>query len=191
MVGSSAATITAAIGNPLRHDDGMVNARLSQRWSVVWLIALSVVTSACAATPTPLLNVRGTPLPPLPTLDAAQVVRGRELYQTHCATCHGAKAEGAPNWQKADVQGNYPPPPHDDSGHTWHHPDRVLYEIIHDGFADPLRPGSPLRMPAFGDKLDDAEVRMLIAYFKSLWSAEHRAFQWEVTLEDKTPMPNR
>ncbi|MGG6499349.1 UNVERIFIED_CONTAM: cytochrome c, partial [Bacteroidetes bacterium 56_B9] len=25
---------------------------------------------------------------------------GREDYQQSCASCHGAKAEGAPNWQK-------------------------------------------------------------------------------------------
>ncbi len=146
--------------------------------TLVWLVGLSG-----GATPTPLLNAQGTPLPPL---NPTEVRRGKAIYQVHCASCHGANAEGAPNWQKRDAEGNFPPPPHDDSGHTWHHPDRVLFEIIRDGFADPLRPGAPKRMPPFGDKLSDADMRAVVAFFKSLWSAEHRAFQWEATLQDGT-----
>ena len=160
-------------------------------FSLIWLLGALIVLilSSCAQTPTPLTNPQGTPLPPVPTLDATQVNLGRQVYQANCASCHGANAEGAPNWKTPDAEGNFPPPPHDDAGHTWHHPDRVLHEIIRDGFADPLRPGSPKRMPPFGDKLSDAETRAVMAYFKSLWSREHREFQWEVTLQDETPLP--
>jgi mono/diheme cytochrome c family protein len=52
---------------------------------------------------------------------------------------------------------------------------------------DPLRPGSPLRMPAFGGKLSDADIRAVIEYFKSLWSDENRQWQWEQTLNDFAP----
>ncbi|MBI4787001.1 MAG: cytochrome c [Chloroflexi bacterium] len=150
----------------------------------VFIVMLSMV--ACTA-PAPLTNPQGTPLPPVPTLDGTQVNRGRQVYQANCGSCHGAKAEGAPNWKKPDAQGNYPPPPHDDSGHTWHHSDRVLYEIMRDGFRDPLRPDAPLNMPAFGSKLSDADLRAVIVYFKSLWSREHREFQWERIVEDFSP----
>ena len=150
------------------------------------MLVLLVGLSGCGATPTPFTNAQGTPLPPLPTLGAAEVSRGKEIYRVQCANCHGANAEGAPNWQKRDAEGNFPPPPHDGSGHTWHHPDRVLFEIIHDGLADPLRLGSPKRMPPFADKLSDADIRAVVTYFKSLWPAEQRAFQWEVTLQDET-----
>lgn len=134
---------------------------------------------------------RVTPtLPPLPTLDPAEVALGWQVYVEQCATCHGQNAEGQPNWKQPDANGNMPGPPHDDSGHTWHHADGLLYDIIRDGFRDPLKPpDSPLTMPAFGDKLSEAEIRAVIAYFKSLWSEESRLFQWEVTQQQPFPTP--
>ncbi len=169
----------------------------------VLMLPLLLVTSACLGSDAEVLrNVQGTPLPPVPTLDAKQVVEGRRVYDTHCATCHGVNGIGSTtNWKVPDAEGNFPPPPHNDDGHTWHHPDRVLYESIRDGLRDQFRPGSPLRMPAFGDKhalsgvegLSDAQVRALISYFKSLWSKEHREYQWEINLIDverhSTPSP--
>jgi mono/diheme cytochrome c family protein len=131
-----------------------------------------------------------TALPPLPALDPARVQLGQDVYQANCAMCHGANAEGALNWATPGPDGLYPAPPHDDRGHTWHHSDRVLYETIYDGMGDPLRGGSLLRMPAWGGKLTDAEIRAVIEYFKSLWTEEHRLWQWEQTLNDfaTTPM---
>lgn len=93
------------------------------------------------------------------------------------------------NWLTPGPDGLYPAPPHDDTGHSWHHSDRVLYEIIRDGMGDPLKPDSPLRMPAWAGKLTDAEIRAVIEYFKSLWTEEHRQWQWTVTLQDFAPTP--
>lgn len=127
-------------------------------------------------------------LPPLPTLDASEIALGRQVYLGHCAVCHGQNTEGQPNWKQPDANGNMPAPPHDDTGHTWHHADGLLYEIIRDGFRDPLKPpDSSLTMPAFGDKLNDAEIRAVIAYFKSLWSEQSRLFQWQVTQQQPFP----
>lgn len=148
--------------------------------------------TACVAEP-PLVNQYGTVIPALPTLEPAQVARGSQIYQERCAACHGANAQGAPNWKTPDENLNYPPPPHDDTGHTWHHPDRVLYQIIRDGLRDPLRPNQPMRMRGFGGELNDADIRALLTYFKSLWTREHRAFQHLRTTEDEidnaTPTP--
>lgn len=124
---------------------------------------------------------------PVPTLDLRQVNEGRKIYLLYCASCHGANAEGAPNWRTPDVEGNFPAPPHDDTGHTWHHSDKLLFEIIRDGFADPLKPDVPKRMQPFGDKLSDADIRAVIAYFKSLWSRVPREFQWRVTNNNFQP----
>ena len=55
--------------------------------------------------------------------DAAQVARGEALYAKHCASCHGANLEGQPDWKKRLANGRLPAPPHDMTGHTWHHPD--------------------------------------------------------------------
>lgn len=132
--------------------------------------------------------VPATVIPPLPTLDAAEVIQGRQIYLEQCAICHGQQAEGQPHWKQPDAQGNMPAPPHDDTGHTWHHADGLLYEIIRDGFRDPLKPpDDPLTMPAFGDKLNDTEIRAVITYFKSLWSEQNRLFQWQVTQQQPFP----
>lgn len=153
------------------------------------LIMLLLIASCSAQRSTPFTNPQGTPYPPVPSTDKAQVKLGKQVYQATCAVCHGANAEGALNWQTPDAQGNLPPPPHDDDGHTWHHSDRVLYEMIRDGMRDPLRPDSPFRMPAFGNRLSDAEIRAVIAYFQSLWSSENREYQWEQTVDDFLPTP--
>ena len=144
--------------------------------------------AACASEP-PLVNQYNTAVPPLPTLDASQIARGKQIYQQYCASCHGANAEGAANWKTPDDNLNFPPPPHNDDGHTWHHPDRVIYEAIRDGIRDTLRPNQPIRMQPFGDKLSDADIRALLAYFKSLWTREHREFQYLRTTEDEIATP--
>ncbi|MCI0549940.1 MAG: cytochrome c [Anaerolineae bacterium] len=153
------------------------------------LLMLLIIASCSVQPSTPFTNPQGTTYPPPPIIDAAQVKLGKQVYQATCAVCHGANAEGAPNWQTPDAQGNFLSPPHDDNGHTWHHSDRVLYEMIRDGMRDPLRPNSAFRMPAFGNRLSDPETRSVIAYFKSLWSPEHREYQWEQTVDDFLPTP--
>src|SRR3970040_1517497 len=62
--------------------------------------------------------------------DAQQVARGKSVYSKHCGACHGVRLEGQPNWQEKLPSGRMPAPPHDASGHTWHHPDAVLFGII-------------------------------------------------------------
>jgi len=151
--------------------------KMGWKWYIVLWFGLAACTGQTQAQV-------ATPLPPLPTLDLALVQKGKEVYQANCATCHGSEAEGAQNWATPRPDGLYPPAPHDDAGHTWHHSDHVLYETIRDGMDDPLRPGSLLRMPAFGGKLSDIEIRALIEYFKSLWTEEHRRWQLEQTLSD-------
>ena len=161
--------------------------------SLTATVGLACLLIACVIDEKPSALRHVPPLPqatlpvPVPALDLNQVAGGRQIYQANCATCHGATAQGAPNWKKPDAEGNYPAPPHDDSGHTWHHPDHQIYEIIRDGFADPLKPGSPRTMPPFGDKLSQADIDAVIAYFKSLWSTDARDFQWRVTNNNFRP----
>ena len=114
--------------------------------------------------------------PTYPTLAPAQVANGRAIYVQSCASCHGANAQGAQGWATPGPDGLRLAPAHDDSGHTWHHADRVLYATVRDGLTDPLKPNSALRMPAFKDTLKDAEIRAVIEYLKSFWSDAHR--QW-------------
>jgi mono/diheme cytochrome c family protein len=73
--------------------------------------------------------------------------------------------------------GRLPAPPHDASGHTWHHPDKVLFEITRDGIAAHAPKGYESDMPAFGPKLSDIEIWAVLAYIKSRWPAEIRERQ--------------
>ena len=63
---------------------------------------------------------------------------GRTVYEQHCASCHGANAEGAPNWQERDAHGELPAPPHNAEGHTWRHSDADLYQMVNKGWRDPF-----------------------------------------------------
>jgi mono/diheme cytochrome c family protein len=104
-------------------------------------------------------------------LSSARLARGRALYMQHCAACHGAKLEGQPDWRKRGASGRLPAPPHDDSGHTWHHPDDVLTGITKHGLVPPYAPpGYQSDMPAFGSVLSDDDIEQVLAYIRSQWS---------------------
>ena len=107
-----------------------------------------------------------------PGSDAETVKLGAQLYAQHCAGCHGAKLEGQPNWRQRLPNGRLPAPPHDESGHTWHHPDEVLFAITKNGLVPPYAPKDyESDMPAFRDKLSDAEIRAVLEYIKTHWTS--------------------
>ncbi|HEY6071888.1 MAG TPA: cytochrome c, partial [Anaerolineales bacterium] len=103
--------------------------------------------------------------------DPKQVARGKPAYDRHCGSCHGARLEGQPNWQEKLPTGRMPAPPHNASGHTWHHPDSILFGmtklgIIPGKYAPPKYESD---MPAFGGLLSDDEIWAVLAYIKSSW----------------------
>jgi mono/diheme cytochrome c family protein len=107
---------------------------------------------------------------------------GKALYAQHCAACHGAKLEGQPDWRARLPSGRMPAPPHDDSGHTWHHADEVLFGITKNGLVPPYAPaGYQSDMPAFAGTLSDAQIRAVLAYIASHWSAEILRLRAEMT----------
>ena len=114
--------------------------------------------------------------------DPKQVERGRAVYDAHCAACHGAELEGQPNWQSRLADGRMPAPPHDASGHTWHHPDAILFGIVEEGLVPGkyAPPGYRSDMPAFGGTLSDGEIAAVLAYVKSRWPREIRERQVEI-----------
>jgi mono/diheme cytochrome c family protein len=114
-----------------------------------------------------------------PSLDPGDVKSGRAVYEQHCASCHGANAEGAPSWQERDAHGELPAPPHNSEGHTWRHSDAELYKMVIKGWRDPFNKTKHLTMPAFGDVLSQDQVRAVITYLKTLWTSEQRQFQAE------------
>ena len=59
--------------------------------------------------------------------DQGLVDLGKLVYKNNCASCHGVNLEGQEQWRQPDGDGYMPAPPHDESGHTWHHPDDYLF----------------------------------------------------------------
>ncbi len=110
--------------------------------------------------------------------NADQVARGRVVYDQHCASCHGDSLQGQPNWRERKADGRLPAPPHDDTGHTWHHSDEQLFRITKLGMNPPLAPvGYESDMPAYGDTLKDEEIWAVLSFIKSTWSTRERANQ--------------
>ena len=106
---------------------------------------------------------------------------GEGLYRQHCASCHGANLEGQPGWRKRLPNGRFPAPPHDSTGHTWHHPDEALFGITKSGLVPPYAPaGYESDMPAFGGKLSDREIRAVLGYIESRWPPEVRKLRAEM-----------
>ena len=69
-----------------------------------------------------------------------------------------------------------PAPPHDETGHTWHHSDDILFGITKIGVTPPYAPsGYQSDMPGFGGKLTDQQIWDALAYIKSRWSPRARS----------------
>ncbi|MEM9580023.1 MAG: cytochrome c [Pseudomonadota bacterium] len=101
------------------------------------------------------------------------LANGQALYTSQCASCHGSNLEGQPNWRVPDDDGVLPAPPHDDTGHIWHHDNLLLFEYTQLGGAEALaRRGIadfPSGMPGFGDALTDDDIWDVLAYIRSTW----------------------
>jgi mono/diheme cytochrome c family protein len=103
--------------------------------------------------------------------DPAVVARGEAVYGEHCASCHGASLEG-----EADADGYLRAPPHDASGHTWHHPEELLFRITKLGTARAAGVSDvKTRMPAFESVLEDEEIVAALSYIKSTWPDDIRS----------------
>ena len=104
--------------------------------------------------------------------NAELVAMGEGVYNTYCAACHGFDLEGQPSWQEPYADGSLKAPPHDETGHTWHHSDTNLIESIKLGGAR-LEPNIGVSaMPAYDDILTDQQIAAVLAYIKSTWPAE-------------------
>lgn len=107
--------------------------------------------------------------------DAQLVARGGRIYAAQCAACHGASLEGQPDWRTRGADGLLPAPPHDASGHTWHHPDDMLFRITKLGIAEVSGdPNYKSAMPAFQDRLSDDDIVAVLSWIKAQWPASIR-----------------
>lgn len=143
-----------------------------QRRTRLAAAACLLLLAACGPPPSPYQLRPG---------DAEVVALGRRVYATHCAACHGARLEGQPHWRIRDAAGRLPAPPHDASGHTWHHPDEVLFRITRFGVAKAANlKDYDSAMPAYEGVLTDAEIVAVLSWIKSQWPADVRRMHDEV-----------
>ncbi|KAJ56796.1 cytochrome C [Actibacterium mucosum KCTC 23349] len=106
-------------------------------------------------------------------LDDRDLTNGQSLYVEHCASCHGANLEGQPDWRMPNENGVLPAPPHDETGHTWHHDNQLLFEYTQLGGEEALAArgvtGFASGMPGFGGALTDYDIWDILAYIRSTW----------------------
>lgn len=120
----------------------------------------------------------------LPRLrEAKQIALGQSLYAANCAQCHGAELQGQADWQTRLANGRLPAPPHDASGHTWHHGDEMLFNITRNGLKPYAGETYESDMPAFAGMLSDEEIRAVITFIKSTWPEREREYQRRITRE--------
>ena len=110
----------------------------------------------------------------LKPLDQDLVDLGKLVYKNNCASCHGVNLEGQERWRQPDSDGYMPAPPHDESGHTWHHPDEYLFLMTKYGLEEIIGQEYPNNMPAYSNVLSDREIVAALSFIKSTWSSRIR-----------------
>ncbi|WP_136635542.1 c-type cytochrome [Pseudooceanicola onchidii] len=118
-------------------------------------------------------------------LTGRDVETGAALYAENCASCHGAALEGQPDWRSPGADGVLPAPPHDVTGHTWHHDTPLLLEYTLKGGQAALEArgvtGFNSGMPAFEDALTEGQVLDILAYIRSTWPEQAQQVQSQRT----------
>jgi mono/diheme cytochrome c family protein len=152
----------------------------ASRWSVgrYGLIAGGLIVATAGALA--FVALQRLPVSRSDADDAAQVAVGRTVYASACASCHGAELEGQPDWRSPLPSGGFPAPPHDETGHTWHHSDAQLFDTTKQGGQALAPKDFKSNMPPFGDALSDQEIWAVLAYIKSRWPDQIQRRQAEI-----------
>lgn len=122
--------------------------------------------------------------------ESERIAQGQTLYGVRCASCHGKNLEGQPNWKTPLPNGRIPAPPHDKSGHTWHHADKALAGVTKLGLKLFAGDNYESDMPAFGTILSDQEIEAIMTYIKSTWPERERNYQEQITQQSEKQSTN-
>ena len=102
-------------------------------------------------------------------------------YGQPCDSFHGAQLEGQPDWRRPGEDGIFPAPPHDATGHTWHHDNRLLFDYTKLGGKALMEArgvaGIKSGMPGLGDVMSDDGIWDVLAYIRSTWPERIRTIQ--------------
>ena len=163
------------------------SARFDARFRVVLLIGCGLATGSGAVNvlvdlyeqkPVDEVSVVQYALAHIADASSAEDVRaGRVIYKTYCSQCHGRNLQGQALWQVLDEYAGRRAPAHDDSGHTWQHPDEDIYQKIRSGHLPKANPSAVSYMPAFENILGEGQILQVMAYIKARWSLGIRVAQ--------------
>ncbi|WP_171239229.1 cytochrome c [Ruegeria sp. HKCCA5491] len=117
--------------------------------------------------------------------DAELFATGQDIYVDQCAACHGARLEGQPNWQIRGEDGLLPAPPHDTTGHTWHHDDETLFALTKFGLAGLIENAPATGMPVYEGVLSDDEIIAVLSFIKSTWPDDIREYHDELNVQSE------
>ena len=117
--------------------------------------------------------------------DAEVVALGQSIYADQCASCHGEQLEGQPNWRLRGDDGLLPAPPHDASGHTWHHNDETLITLTKYGLAGLMKNAPPSGMPVYEGILSDDAIIAVLSFIKSTWPDDLRQYHDELNAQSE------
>ena len=107
------------------------------------------------------------------------IARGKIVYESNCVSCHQVNLIGAENWKGLDEDGHRKAPPLNGTGHTWHHDDTTLHNIIKHGLAKLVK-NYEGKMPGFEDNLKDKDIDSVLSYMKSFWPDD--VYQQQINL---------
>ena len=114
------------------------------------------------------------------------ILLGKSVYVQNCASCHGTKLEGQKNWMSRLTNGLMPAPPHDKTGHTWHHSDRFLFMVTKYGIEELIGEKYLNNMPVYKDILSDEEIIAVLSYIKSTWPSKIKIIHDQINYREKS-----
>lgn len=117
--------------------------------------------------------------------DKAVVIKGKSVYKSQCAACHGFRLRGQRNWRVRKPDGKLPAPPHDKSGHTWHHSSKQLFDLTKFGPKALIGGDYQTDMPGYKGILADGEIIAVLSYIKSTWPPKIRKRHNEIDAKNK------
>ena len=116
---------------------------------------------------------------PITRDSALMIARGKIVYENNCVSCHQVNLVGAENWKGVDKDGHRKAPPLNGTGHTWHHDDASLHNIIKYGLAKIVK-NYEGKMIGFGDKINDKQIDSVLSYIKSHW--EDQIYERQISI---------